>query len=121
MTFKAIPILRIFDETRAKEFYVNFLGMNIDWEHRFEENTPVYLRVSREDLVFHLSEHSGDGTPGTRVLIATDKLDDLFNEMMGKKYKYNHPAIETAPWGDRVMECIDPFSNTLLFNEAQKT
>lgn len=121
MTLKAIPILRIFDEARAKEFYIDFLGMNIDWEHRFEENTPLYLQVSRHDLVLHLSEHSGDGTPGTRVFIATDHLDDLYNEIKDKQYKYNRPSIEEAPWGDRVMECIDPFANMLLFNEARKT
>ena len=37
MTFgKATPILRIFDEAKAKEFYVAFLGFKVDWEHRFE-------------------------------------------------------------------------------------
>ncbi len=30
---KTTPILRIFDETKAKEFYVDFLVFNIDWEH----------------------------------------------------------------------------------------
>jgi catechol 2,3-dioxygenase-like lactoylglutathione lyase family enzyme len=30
MTFgKAIPILRIFDEARAREFYVDFLGFQV--------------------------------------------------------------------------------------------
>ena len=31
-----IPILRSFDEATAKEFYVEFLGFKIDFEHRFE-------------------------------------------------------------------------------------
>ena len=29
------PILRIFDESKAKEFYLGFLGFKLDWEHRF--------------------------------------------------------------------------------------
>jgi len=29
-----VPILRMFDETVAKEFYVGFLGFKVDWEHR---------------------------------------------------------------------------------------
>jgi hypothetical protein len=33
---KITPILRIFDEAKAKGFYVDFLGFKIDWEHRFE-------------------------------------------------------------------------------------
>lgn len=28
---KTKPILRIFDEEKAKEFYINFLGFRIDW------------------------------------------------------------------------------------------
>jgi catechol 2,3-dioxygenase-like lactoylglutathione lyase family enzyme len=36
-TFQAIPIFRIFDVAKAKEFYVGFLGFQVDWEHRFDE------------------------------------------------------------------------------------
>jgi hypothetical protein len=42
------PILRIFDEAKAREFYVEFLGFKIDWEHRFGENSPLYMQVSRD-------------------------------------------------------------------------
>lgn len=54
---KTTPILRIFDETKAVEFYVDFLGFRIDWQHRFEANFPLYLQVSRGECVLHLSEH----------------------------------------------------------------
>jgi Glyoxalase superfamily protein len=37
-TFQAIPILRIFDVGKAREFYIDFLGFQIDWEHRFNED-----------------------------------------------------------------------------------
>jgi hypothetical protein len=37
MAFTTItPILRILDEAKAKEFYVDFLGFKVDWEHRAE-------------------------------------------------------------------------------------
>ena len=36
-----IPILRIFDEVKAKEFYVDFLGFKIDWDHRFEPGSAA--------------------------------------------------------------------------------
>ena len=29
------PILRIFDIAKAREFYLDFLGFAVDWEHRF--------------------------------------------------------------------------------------
>ena len=36
----AVPVFRIFDESKAKEFYVNWLGFKVDWEHRFEPDLP---------------------------------------------------------------------------------
>ncbi|MDC9567315.1 glyoxalase superfamily protein, partial [Pseudoalteromonas sp. GAB2316C] len=35
MDFQAIPVIRIFDEAKAKDFYLGFLGMTLDREHRF--------------------------------------------------------------------------------------
>jgi len=40
-------VLRIFSVEKAKEFYVDYLGFQVDWEHRFEDMTPVYVQVSR--------------------------------------------------------------------------
>ena len=117
MKFKAIPVIRIFDEEKAKEFYLGFLGMKLDWEHRFAQDAPVYMHVSRDDLIFHLSEHSGDCTPGAKVFVNTAGLDSLYQEIMRNHYKYNKPEISEAPWGGRFFEVIDPFSNTILFNE----
>nr|WP_266364504.1 glyoxalase superfamily protein [Tellurirhabdus rosea] len=71
MNTSVTPILRIFDYAKTKEFYVDFLGFTIDWEHRFEENMPVYLSVSSGPVTLHLSEHHGDGSPGARVRIHT--------------------------------------------------
>ncbi|WP_126455705.1 glyoxalase superfamily protein [Sulfuriflexus mobilis] len=121
MEFQAIPIIRIFDERKAKEFYLGFLGMNLDWEHRFEAGFPIYMQVSCGNLVFHLSEHSGDCTPGSKVFVNTNELDNLFKEIISKDYKYNKPEMTTAPWGAKVFEVTDPFSNKVLFNEQAKT
>lgn len=117
MGFQTIPIIRIFDEGKAKDFYLGFLGMNLDWEHRFEPGFPVYMQVSRENMVFHLSEHSGDCTPGSKVFVNTNELANLYNEVTSKGYKYSKPEITVAPWGARVFEVTDPFSNKILFNE----
>ncbi len=117
MDFQAIPIIRIFDEDKAKDFYLKYLGMKLDWEHRFEEGYPIYMQVSRDNLVFHLSEHSGDCTPGSKVFVNTSDLEKLHQEIKSKEYKYNHPEIKRAPWGDRIFEVTDPFSNRVLFNE----
>jgi len=44
---RTTPILRMFDETKAREFYVDFLGFKIDWEHRFRDGAPLYMHSDR--------------------------------------------------------------------------
>lgn len=116
-TFRAIPILRIFDVAKAKEFYLDFLGFRIDWEHRFEPGAPVYMQIARGDLVLHLSEHHGDCCPGATVYVRTTHLEDFHREITAKGYRFMRPGIERTPWRSRLMEITDPFNNRLRFDE----
>ena len=51
-----IPILRSFDEGKAREFYIQWLGFQVDFEHRFHDDAPLFMGISRDDLVIFLSE-----------------------------------------------------------------
>jgi len=114
---KTIPILRIFDADKAKEFYAGFLGFKVDWEHRFDENAPLYMQISRGKLVLHLSEHHGDCCPGARVFVTMDGIEAFHQEITAKGYKYMRPGLERAFYGAKCTEVIDPFGNRLTFNE----
>lgn len=112
------PILRIFDEAKAREFYLGFLGFTDDWEHRFEPGLPLYLQVSRGACVLHLSEHHGDCCPGAALRIDVDDIDSLHAELAGKQYGYARPGIDDTPWGSRELSVKDPFGNRLTFTQA---
>ena len=112
-----IPILRIFDVGKAREFYVGFLGFTVDWEHRFDGGAPLYMQVSRDGLMLHLSEHHGDACPGSTVLVRMTGLEAYHREITAKGYGYMRPGIEPMPWSARVMEVTDPFGNRIRFNE----
>jgi catechol 2,3-dioxygenase-like lactoylglutathione lyase family enzyme len=116
---RAIPIIRIFSEEKAREFYVDFLGLTVDWEHRFEENFPLYMQVRRSDLILHLSEHHGDATPGSTIFVPMQDIDPFHAELQRKHYKYGKPGVEPLPWG-RVLETVDPFGNRIRFCESPK-
>jgi uncharacterized glyoxalase superfamily protein PhnB len=117
---KTIPVLRIFDVAKAKEFYVGFLGFTVDWEHHFGEDTPAYLQVSRGGLALHLSEHHGDCCPGSTVFVRMTGIEEFHREVTAKGYKYLRPGIETTFYGARCVEVIDPFGNRIRFNEDLK-
>jgi catechol 2,3-dioxygenase-like lactoylglutathione lyase family enzyme len=115
-TFRAVPVLRIFDLDKAKEFYVDYLGFKVDWEHQFEPDLPVYMQVSRDDLVLHLSEHHGDSSPGAAVLIYTTGIEAFHAELAVKRYKYARPGLEDdADLNARTVTIKDPFGNSLRF------
>ncbi|WP_127548881.1 MULTISPECIES: glyoxalase superfamily protein [Paenibacillus] len=113
-----VPILRIFDENKAREFYLEYLGFQLDWEHRFEQEMPLYMQVSLDSIVIHLSEHHGDCTPGAALRVETDNLDTFQGILRQKKYKNARPGIEETPWQSREMTVTDPFGNRIIFVEA---
>lgn len=113
-----IPILRMFDEAKANEFYVDFLGFTIDWQHRFENGLPLYMQISKDGCTLHLSEHHGDASPGAALRIETTGLDAFQKTLLAKQYRYARPDIEETPWGSRDMSIRDPFGNRLTFTET---
>ena len=115
---KTTPILRNFDEAKAVEFYVDFLGFKIDWQHRLEADFPLYLQISRGDCVLHLSEHHGDSTPGSALRIETDELEQFQQQLLAREYRFSHPQIQAMPWGSQDMTIADPFGNRLVFTNA---
>jgi hypothetical protein len=114
---KAVPVFRIFSLEKAREFYLDFLGCKIDWEHRVEEGAPVYMQVSRGNLALHLSEHHGDGTPGSIAYIYASGVEALHRELNDKKYRHNRPGLQRQDWGMLEMTVVDPFNNRITFGE----
>ena len=81
---KTIPMLRILDEAKAKEFYIDFLGFKLDWGNR--STGALFMQVSLDECVLHLSEHSGDACPGAAVKLHTDKIEEYVEQLVAKEY-----------------------------------
>ena len=113
----AIPIIRIFDVAKAREFYLGFLGFAVDWDHRFDEGMPLYMQISRAGLVLHLSEHHGDASPGSTTFVRMRGIRALHAELIGTHYSYMRPGLEQADWGLE-LTVHDPFGNRLRFCEG---
>jgi catechol 2,3-dioxygenase-like lactoylglutathione lyase family enzyme len=114
----AVPIFRIFSVDKAMEFYRDFLGFTVDWEHRFAPGAPLYCQVSRSGMLLHLSEHAGDASPGARVFVPMRGVKALHVELTAKNYPYMRPGLDQAPWGLEVA-VTDPFSNRITFCERE--
>jgi catechol 2,3-dioxygenase-like lactoylglutathione lyase family enzyme len=115
-----IPLLRIFSVEKAREFYVDFLGFRVDWEHHFGEDSPAYIQASRDGLVLHLTEHHGDCCPGSTVFVWMAGIDEFHQQLLAQDYKQLRPGMETTCYDARCVEVIDPFGNRIRFNENLK-
>ncbi len=117
METQVIPVFRIFDYQKAIDCYVNWLGFEVVWEHTFNEDSPIYLEIKRGDIRIHLSEHFGDGTPGTHVFIWTEQVAEYHTDLIQKNYKFNRPGLHKTFYDAVSFTAYDPFGNRIIFNE----
>jgi catechol 2,3-dioxygenase-like lactoylglutathione lyase family enzyme len=111
----------MFDVEKAREFYLDWLGFTVVFEHRFGPDLPLFMAVGRAGLQLYLSEHHGDSSPGAHIHVETTGLDALHAELSAKRYRYGRPGIETQPWGARELTAHDPFGNRITFSERSAT
>lgn len=115
---RVVPILRMFDHAIARAFYCDFLGFDWEWQHQFEKDLPVYAQVELNGCVLHLSEHYGDATPGSGVMIVVADLNSYRLGLLAKENPNARPGVQQNPWG-LTMTINDPFGNRLTFWERK--
>ncbi len=91
------------------------MGFKIQFEHRFDPAAPLYMGVERDGCVLHISEHFGDGTPGTFVRIEVPDVHAYCLELNEKAFKFSRPGVQHQEWGQDDMSIRDPFANNLIF------
>lgn len=83
----------------------------------FRGQLPVYLQISKDDCILHLSEHFGDASPHSAIRIYWENLSLLKNELEVKDYKFAKPQVEKTDWETLELSMTDPFSNRIIFWE----
>jgi len=109
---QVIPALRITDYAKSKAFYVDGLGFQVEWEHRFEPHFPVFVQISREGMTLFLTEHKGDCPVGGLVHFYVPSVDAWYDELLRNGIPVNEPPNEDLP-GLRAMTVLDPDGNQL--------
>ena len=114
-----VPVLRIHDDAIARGFYLDYLAFTIEWGHRFEPGMPLYMRIHRDAATLDLSEHHGDGTPGSVHWIPVSDLNALHTELTARQHPRIRPGIDRGAPGGPTMEITDPFGNVLRLCEPE--
>ena len=80
----SIPVLRMFDEAKAKTFYLAYLGFEIDWESRFSPTAPLYMQIHLGDAIIHLNGHATEDAPVSEVNIPVLGLQNYCEYLIAK-------------------------------------
>ena len=115
----SIPVLRMLDESLTRDFYLAYLGYEIDWEHRFgeDETSPLYMQIHRGDSVIHLNGHADEDSSICEVRIPVRNLQSFCDylctkEKANEKLEIVDPRYEGRPTD---LNLLDPTGNHLVF------
>lgn len=111
-----VPVMLSLDEAKCREFYCQFLGFEVEFEHRFAPHLPVYLGLRRGPVELHLSPHRGDARAGSAVFVWMTGVDDYRRELAASGTGFPVPEPLDQTWG-RELTVTDPFGNRLRFCE----
>ena len=115
----SIPVLRMFDEAKAKAFYIDYLGFQVDWEHRFhpEQSSPLYMQIRQGDAVIHLNGHAKEESPISEVRVPVRGLKHYCEYLRAKDAEYPKPSLVDPRYEGKNtdMNIYDPFDNYLVF------
>ncbi|QDU06263.1 Glyoxalase-like domain protein [Gimesia chilikensis] len=113
----SIPVLRMFDEVQAKEFYLDYLGFEVDWESRFFPTAPLYVQIHLGESILHLNGHAKEDAPITEVNIPVRGLQNFCDYLISKQAEYPKPIPVDPRYQGRNtdLNLYDPFGNLLVF------
>ena len=115
----SIPVVPMALEDETKEFYLEFLGYEIDWEHRFNssQNSELYMLIHLGDSVLHLNGHADPDSAPIETRIPVEHLQEYAQFLCQKKSRFGMPQpVDPRYEGKNTdMNIRDPFGNLLTF------
>jgi len=111
MSIRHVQTVTVFvsDQDRAKEFYVDTLGLEVRADRRFGDNRWLEVGApAGASLVLHLPFPGGDAGGGQGTLLATDDIDADVARLRAAGVDVDGPS--DLPWG-RQATFADPDGN----------
>ena len=116
MQFHApVPILRSFDEGKAREFYIDWLGFEVDWSIASSPARRSTCRCRAAAAYSTSASTTATARPGRAIRIQVDELEAFHAELQTRPYKNYRPGLQDQEWGAREMTVQDGAGNKLIF------
>jgi catechol 2,3-dioxygenase-like lactoylglutathione lyase family enzyme len=99
-----VPVLRVANAEAAAEWYGR-LGFTVEWRHRFDPGSPLFVSITDGRGRIFLSEHAGDARRDTLLYLYVDDVDALARELGAD--------VSLMPWGVRETQVRDLDGNRI--------
>jgi hypothetical protein len=116
---RAFPCFGIKDYNEAMSYYLDFLGFNVDFEWKENEDAPAYMGISRDsslgitegEISLHLTEHN---VPlGIGVVVDVEDVQAFHDDLKYRRPKAAGVLID-QPWGKTELHLKDQWENLLI-------
>ena len=103
------PVFGVRSYAKAVDYYVDWLGFNLDWEWREAPGQPAIVSISREGINIGLNE-SEDAATGAWLIVAVADVQALAEEWNGRR-PGSVEVVSGVPYEGYVIYLKDPFGN----------
>ena len=108
---KATAILYA-DDAMASAAWYGKLGFEVEFTHRFDHHSPLFVGLVSGDAGIMLSEHRGDAVPNGLVYVSVDDLDEAAAAL--------GVQAEDREWGIREAHAVDPGGNRVRIAQHEE-
>ncbi len=105
------PVFGIRSYAEAIDYYVDWLGFNLDWEWREAPGEPAIVSISRDGITIGLNE-SRDVAPGAWLQVDVADVQALADEWNGRRAG-SAEVVGGVPYEGSVINLVDPFGNRI--------
>lgn len=119
------PVLFVKDAGKAKDFYVDVLGMTVTADfgglnYMFKEGFAVWQIMEENIIPKTLGSENIYNTENTsrfELCFETEDYDDVLKTLKEKNVKFLH-ELNTELWGQRTVRFYDPYGHLIEVGEA---
>lgn len=105
------PVFGIRSYEEAIDYYVDWLGFNLDWEWREAPGEPVIMSISRDGINIGLNESTNAAT-GSWLSVSVADVQALATEWNGRR-PGSVDVVAGVPYEGYVIYLVDPFGNRI--------
>lgn len=109
------PVFGIRSYDKAIDYYIDWLGFNLDWEWRQAPGEPAIVSISRDGITIGLNEAPVAST-GAWLSVAVADVRALADEWNGRR-PGSVEVVSGVPYEGFVINLVDPFGNRIDFQQ----